>query len=93
MAGDRQPLELDVVAECADDPGLVLVGEAKVSATAREVRGIAAELQRNAARCPELVGRRLQPVVWVLRDRPRVPEVTVLSAEDVVGEPPRVAAR
>jgi AAA+ ATPase superfamily predicted ATPase len=90
MTGDRKPLELDVVAECADDPRLVLVGEAKVSATAREVRRIAAELQRNAARCPELVGRRVQPVVWVLRGRPRVPEVTVLSAEDVVGKPPRV---
>ncbi|MEO6597425.1 MAG: ATP-binding protein [Planctomycetota bacterium] len=88
MAADRQPLELDVVARCVDDPRLVLVGEAKVTATVREVRRIEAQVMRDAARCPELAGCKVQPAVWVLRGRPRVPGVAVVTADDVVGRPP-----
>jgi uncharacterized protein len=84
---DREPLEIDVVAECVDDSSVVLLGEVKVAATSREVRAIAARLRRDAARCPDLVGRRCEFAVWVLRGRGGVPGVTVVRAEDVVGVP------
>jgi len=88
MTIDREPLQLDVVATCVDDPQRVLVGEVKVSATAAEVRAIAERLRRDAARCPELVGKSVEVAVWVLRGRRRVPGICVLGAEDVVGPPP-----
>ncbi len=85
----REPLELDVVAGCSDDRDRVLVGEVKVSATAREVRAIADRLRRDAARCPDLVGRQVEVAVWVLNGSGKVPGVTVVRAEDVVGRPRR----
>jgi uncharacterized protein len=84
---DREPLEFDVVAESVGDPSVVLLGEVKVTATPREVRAIAAKLRRDAARCPDLIGRKCEVAVWVLRGRGQVPDVTVVRAEDVVGVP------
>ena len=92
-ATDREQLELDVVAECSDDSRRVLVGEVKIAATAREVRAIADRLARDAARCPELAGRKVELAVWVLRGPVRVPGVTVITAEDVVRRPARVRTR
>jgi hypothetical protein len=86
---DRQPLELDVVAACADGTKRVLVGEVKVTATAREIAAIAERLRREVARCPDLVGYDVDFAVWILRGSARVPGVTVLRAEDVVGAPGR----
>jgi uncharacterized protein len=60
------PLEIDVLAESADDPGYVLVGEAKRSATPNEVPRLLAELERRAALCPALMGRRIETVLWIL---------------------------
>jgi uncharacterized protein len=84
---DRQPLEFDVIAQCSDDGDRVLVGEVKVSATAREVRGIAERLRRDATRCPDLVGKQIEVAVWVLRGSGEVSGVEVVRAEDVVGKP------
>ncbi|MBN1337365.1 MAG: ATP-binding protein [Deltaproteobacteria bacterium] len=53
---DRKPLELDLVARHATDPGRVLVGEAKVHATPAEVPRLLADLADRAARCPALRG-------------------------------------
>jgi len=85
---DRQPLELDLVAENADGSRCVLVGEVKLTATVREVRAIAARLRRDAARCPDLAGREVVPAVFVLRGRAAVAGVEVVGAEQVVGRPP-----
>lgn len=88
---DGAPLQLDVVAACTDDPRRVLVGEAKVTATSAEVRTIAERLRRDAARCPELIGKSVEVAVWVLRGRRQVPGITVLGADDVVGRPEGLA--
>lgn len=68
---DRQPLEIDIVAEHRDDPRRVLVGEAKLSASDRELRASMADLAAKVARCPELRGRKAQYAMWVLRRRGR----------------------
>ena len=48
---DRQPLEIDVVAESADGESL-LIGEVKLRAAASELRRLTAELERKALRLP-----------------------------------------
>jgi len=93
MTIDGEPLQFDLVAESADAPRRVLVGEVKLAATTAEVRAIAERLQRNATRCPELVGKNVEVAVWVLRGRRQVPGVTVLGPEDVVGRPKVPAPR
>lgn len=89
----REPLQFDVVAECVEDPGRVLVGEAKVAATRTEVESLAARLRRDAARCPDLAGRRIDVAIWVLRGRPGAPGVAVFTAADVVGVPAKSGSR
>ncbi len=83
-ANDRVAIELDVVAEAADDRRHVLVGEAKLAATAGEISGIRERLAHDAARCPELAGRRCTFAVWVLRGARRSAGVELITAEDVV---------
>jgi AAA+ ATPase superfamily predicted ATPase len=72
-ATDKQPMEIDLVAEDLRDPRHVLVGEAKLSATPSSARAALATLAANAARCPELAGRRITCALWVLRARGRLP--------------------
>lgn len=79
-----ESIELDLVAEADGDAGLVLVGEAKLRATDREIPALLAELERKAAACPDLEGCRVLPAVWVLegaRSRRRPP---VLTAKEVL---------
>lgn len=59
-------LELDLVAEDADDPGHVLVGEAKRSVSPGDVPRLLADLDARASRCPALAGRRITTALWVL---------------------------
>lgn len=66
---------------------MVLVGEVKVAATAKEVHAIAERLRRDAARCPDLVGTRIEVAVWVLEGRGEVAGIPVVRAEQVVGTP------
>lgn len=84
---DRRPLELDVVAECSEDRKIVLVGEVKVSATVREAKAIAERLRRDAVRCPDLAGRRIECAVWSLGGRGDAAGVAIVRAEQVVGRP------
>lgn len=72
-AADKQPMEIDLVAEDLNDRRAVLVGEAKLSATPASARAALATLAANAARCPELAGRRITCALWVLRARGRLP--------------------
>lgn len=79
------PLEIDIVAESADDPERILVGEAKLAVTPREVASQLASLERRAAACPALAGKRVEPVLWVLRgDRALAQQSRVLLARDVL---------
>lgn len=79
------PLEIDIVAEAADDPEHVLVGEAKLAMRSSEVPSQLASLERRAAACPALTGKRVEPVLWVLRgDRRLARRPRVLLARDVV---------
>ena len=48
---DRQPLEIDVVAECVDRESL-LVGEVKLQVTEGDLARLAAELDHNTKRLP-----------------------------------------
>lgn len=82
---DGATLELDVVAEAADDPQRVLVGEAKLSCKPSEVESRLAVLEKKAAACPALAGKRVEAVLWVLRgDRGASAHPRVLRADDVV---------
>ncbi len=53
---DGKPLELDLVAESAEQRGRFLVGEVKLSTDERDVARIRTELAAKAARCPALAG-------------------------------------
>jgi len=77
------PLELDVVAESRD--GRALVGEAKRTASGREVTTILESLLRRAAACPELEGRRIEPVVFVMQGKGPKASPRVVDARDVLG--------
>jgi hypothetical protein len=81
---DGKPLEIDVVAVHDRSPDRILVGEAKLAATAREARALLDDLVRRAARCPALEGKRVEPALWVLRPRGRITDARVLGAGAVV---------
>ena len=82
---DRRPLELDIVARSASDPGETLVGEVKLSATNRELPRLLAGLEEKAARCPALQGARVRVALWVLRRDGGRALPGVLTASDVLG--------
>lgn len=63
---DRRMLEIDLLARHVSDPDRVLVGEAKIRATPDEIPRLVAALVDRAARCPVLVGKRLDVRLWVL---------------------------
>jgi AAA+ ATPase superfamily predicted ATPase len=71
---DGSRLELDVVAERPD--GRVLVGEAKLKVTRREVPRLIAALREKARCCPPLADREIVLTIWAL-DGP--------EAEGVIG--------
>jgi hypothetical protein len=76
-----EQLELDVVAEAAGDPGVVLVGEVKHRLRSSELERTLHDLRSRAAACPALSGRRIQVAVWVLEGAlARRPEVVGATA-------------
>jgi hypothetical protein len=80
---DRQPLELDVVAERPDRSELLL-GEAKWQERIDWPREIAA-LRRKAARLPLAQGRRVRLAVWAKRaPRSLPPDVACFAPADVM---------
>ena len=64
--------------------GLVLVGEAKLAASAGEIPRFVAALKHRAADCPALSDKRLVFALWILR--PPVPrrDKTVFGPEEVI---------
>ena len=81
---DGTEMEFDLVAKSSTDPNRVLVGEVKVSCTAREVLELHDQLVAKAKRCPPLVDKEVVTSVWVLRRKgKRRPERTI-SAEEVL---------
>jgi AAA+ ATPase superfamily predicted ATPase len=79
------PLEIDIVAEAANDPERILVGEAKLACKPGEVSSRLASLKQKAAACPALAGRQIEPVLWILcGDRGLARQARVLLAQDVV---------
>jgi len=78
---DRKPIELDVVANAVDDPNVVLVGEAKLRCSARDIDRLLADLARRAAQCPALEGKTIHPVVFAANaERHR----SVVTAEQLI---------
>lgn len=61
------PLELDIVAEAEDDPRELLVGEAKLALDRTRIAPALASLAARAAGCPDLAGRNITPVLWLVR--------------------------
>lgn len=80
---DRHPLELDIVAQSAEQPHRVLVGEAKLHATPQEVPLLLAELSDRARRCPALAGKTLAFRLWILEGTP-VDGTRVLTGNEVI---------
>ncbi|MCG8557096.1 MAG: ATP-binding protein [Proteobacteria bacterium] len=83
-AHDRTEIELDVVAQASGEPSRALVGEVKLTCSAREARGALGELEAKARRCPDLSGRRIEPVLWVLKRRGRIDDPRVLGPDAVL---------
>ena len=63
----------------------MLCGEAKLSASARELPRLEAELVAKAERCPALAGKRIEPVLFVCRRGRGAAWDGVVTADDVVG--------
>jgi AAA+ ATPase superfamily predicted ATPase len=81
---DRRPMELDIVADCADDPQVVLVGEAKSGCRPAEVRPLLAKLEHKASRCPPLRDKIIVPTLWILELEGRTSNPRVLRVKDVI---------
>ncbi len=79
-----QALEIDVLARSVASPKRLLVGEAKLRLTSREIPRAFAELQHKAARCPVAQGKELVFVLWVLRPNVRDLRAGVLGPKDVL---------
>jgi hypothetical protein len=77
------PIEIDLIASAVGDPSRVLVGEVKTRATLREIPRLVAELERKAAACPPLKGRRVQPAIWLL-EGPATRARHVVGPEQVI---------
>jgi AAA+ ATPase superfamily predicted ATPase len=76
-----QQIELDIVAETAGDPTLVLVGEVKHRLRSSELDRALHDLHSRAAACPALSGRRIQLAIWVLEGTfARRPEIVGANA-------------
>ncbi len=58
--------ELDIVAQSATEPSRVLVGEAKLRCTAKQVDGLLSSLENKARQCPVLRDKQLMPALFVL---------------------------
>jgi hypothetical protein len=81
---DRRPLELDIIARDAHDPSHLLVGEAKLRASSREVPRILAGLADKARRCPLTAGTRVSCALWLLEPPSGSRHRGVVSGEQVV---------
>ena len=79
---DRQPMEIDVVAE-SEDGEAILVGEAKWSKTHSPAVTVAA-LRRKAERLPQLSGRRLVLALWLRSGPKQVDGVRIYTPADVL---------
>ncbi len=84
---ERTPIEIDLVAEHATDPERMLVGEVKLSASAKEARELLAALERKAAICPPLAGKQVTATLWVLRRRGRIDDERVVGPDAVMTAP------
>ena len=80
-------MELDVLAPCTTDAGLVLVGEAKPAASAGEIPRLVAALKQRAADCPALSDKRLLFPLWILRPHPSRRDKIVFGPEEVIANP------
>jgi hypothetical protein len=74
----------DILAPCATDAGLVLVGEAKLAASAGEIPRLVAALKHRAADCPALSDKRLVFALWILRPPVSRRDKTVFGPEEVI---------
>ncbi len=81
---DRRPLELDIVADCADDPHTTLVGEVKLHCTPAEAGEYLLGLGRKARRCPALRDKEIVPALWVLKLDGRTSRPLVFRSRDVI---------
>jgi hypothetical protein len=80
----NRELELDIVAAAVGDPNRVLVGEAKLACSAAEARHALAQLAHKASRCPALVGKSVEPAIWVARWSGGARPAEVVTAAEVV---------
>jgi hypothetical protein len=80
-------VELDVLAPSTSDVGLVLVGEAKLAASAGEIPRLVAALKHRAADCPALSDKRLVFALWILRPPASCRDKTVFGPEEVIANP------
>ena len=80
-------VELDVLAPSTSDVGLVLVGEAKLAASAGEIPRLVAALKHRAADCPALADKRLVFALWILRPPASCRDKTVFGPEEVIANP------
>jgi AAA+ ATPase superfamily predicted ATPase len=80
---DDKPLEVDVVAESMDRTSL-LVGEAKWTASRKDVGRIVSGLNQRVQRLPFVHGRRVVLALWLKEKAQTTADIAVLTPEDVL---------
>jgi response regulator of citrate/malate metabolism len=56
-----------IVSGAFDDEAYVLVGEAKHSASGKELDRLLADLKSKAQRCPEFKGKNIYCALWIMK--------------------------
>ena len=79
---DGKPLELDIVADAADTRDTVLVAEAKLRVSSRDIERILRDLARKSAQCPALRGKTVRHAIFAAVATE--PHPAVLTAADVI---------
>jgi len=60
-------LEFDIMSGAFDNDQDVLVGEAKHSASSKNIERLMADLKNRASRCPALMGKNIFYSLWIMK--------------------------
>jgi hypothetical protein len=80
---DGAMMEFDIVSSAFDNDQDVLVGEAKHSASIKDIERLMVDLKNKALRCPAFKGKNIVCALWIMKSVKK--RENVFSAAEVVG--------
>jgi uncharacterized protein len=80
---DGTAMEFDIVSNAFDNDVDVLVGEAKLSCSGKDLARLLADLKTKALRCPALKGKNLSFALWIMKGV--VKKNNIFTADEVIG--------